>query len=117
MSEEEILEVIGHPHSVLLSRKDGKPLEPSIPKQLVRKASWEEWIDEDEEDIRFIDWGEAFKQGAESNRLAQPGDLRAPEILFTGQFDYRVDLWRVGCTVRFRLKVWARRLTVVRYIL
>ena len=31
--------------------------------------------------------------------LAEPGGMQAPEKIFTGNFDYRVDLWRAGCTV------------------
>jgi hypothetical protein len=59
-----------------------------------------EWIDEDEEDIRLIDFGETFTQGAEPERIAQPGVLRVPETIFTDRFDYRIDLWRVGFAVR-----------------
>jgi hypothetical protein len=69
----------------------------------VRKAGWDDWIDEDDEDIRLIDWGETFVHGAEPTKLAQPADLRAPEIIFGGRFDYRLDLWRVGCTVSLGL--------------
>ena len=69
----------------------------------MRKAGWDDWIDEDDEDIRLIDWGETFVHGAEPTKLAQPADLRAPEIIFSGRFDYRLDLWRVGCTVSLGL--------------
>lgn len=71
-----------------------------MPKQLVKTAVWEDWIEEDEEDIRLIDFGEAFAHGDEPSKLAQPRGLEAPETIFTDSFDYRVDLWRVGCTVQ-----------------
>ena len=62
---------------------------------------WVGWPDEDDEDIRVIDLGEAFLQDAVPERLAQPGGLQAPETIFTGRFDYRLDLWRAGLIVRF----------------
>ncbi|KND91969.1 hypothetical protein TOPH_03284 [Tolypocladium ophioglossoides CBS 100239] len=98
LSEEDLFNVIGSPQSTELARVDGKPLCPSLLKQLVQKAIWDDWTDEDEEDIRLLDWGEAFLHGAEPAKLAQPGDLRVPEIIFTTRFDRRVDLWRAGCT-------------------
>jgi hypothetical protein len=70
-----------------------------MPNQLVKTTVWDEWIDEDEEDIRLIDFGQAFAHGDEPFTLAQPNGLEAPETIFTDSFDYRVDLWRVGCTV------------------
>jgi serine/threonine-protein kinase SRPK3 len=67
--------------------------------QLVEKAGWDDWIDEDDEDVRVIDLGETFPHGSEPTDLAEPGVLQAPEKIFTGHFDYKVDLWRTGCTV------------------
>merc|ERR1712000_169789 len=99
LPEEHLFAVIGAPESTMLARGDGGPLCPSLPKQLVQAAGWDDWVDEDEEDIRLLDWGEAFLHGAEPTKLAQPGDLRAPETIFTGRFDYRIDLWRAGCTI------------------
>lgn len=104
LSEEAMFEVIGSPKAEELLRLDGKPLGPGLPKQLAKNTGWDDWIDEDEEDIRFIDWGEAFALGAEPARLAQPAGLQAPEIIFNSCFDYRVDLWRTGCTVYFALE-------------
>lgn len=70
-----------------------------MPEQLVEKGGWDDWIDEDTEDVRVIDLGEAFPHGVQPASLAEPGGLQVPEKIFTGRFDYRVDLWRVGCTV------------------
>jgi hypothetical protein len=81
------------------SRLDGTPLESGLPKQLVKAAEWVDLIDEDDEDIRLFDYGESFLQGKEPERLNQPGTLRVPETIFTHSFDYRVDLWRIGCMV------------------
>ncbi|KZF22461.1 kinase-like protein [Xylona heveae TC161] len=101
LSEEALCDIIGHPQLGSISRNDGTPLGPSMPKYLVERAEWDEWIDDDEADLRLIDWGEAFKHGAEPPKLAQPFDLKAPETIFTDNFDYRLDLWRAGCVVRF----------------
>jgi hypothetical protein len=84
----------------MLARLDGCPLGPGLPKQLVKAATWEKWIEEDEENIRLIDFGEAFVCGNAPSRLAQPSGLEVPETIFTANFDYRVDLWRIGCTVQ-----------------
>lgn len=97
--EEELLEVIGAPKVEPLARLDGVPLPDNLPRQLVQAAEWVKWIYEDEEDIRLFDFGESFLQGEEPESLAQPGLLRVPEIIFTGRFDHRVDLWRAGCMV------------------
>ena len=104
LSEEELFEVLGLPESEELIRLDGESLGEGIPNQLVKSAEWVGWPDgddEDDEDIRIIDLGEAFIQDAVPERLAQPGGLQVPETIFTGRFDYRLDLWRVGLIVRF----------------
>lgn len=98
-SAKSIFRTLGTPKSEELAYCDDRPLPLGIPGQLVEKGGWDDWIDEDTEDVRVIDLGEAFLHGAEPATLAEPGDLQAPEIIFTGHFDYRVDLWRAGCTV------------------
>lgn len=81
-------------------RLDGEPLDLGLPRHLVEKAGWGGWDYEDDEDIRLIDFGEAFVRGSEPDALAQPGDLNAPETILTDHFDYRVDVWRAGIMVR-----------------
>jgi len=94
-----MLKVLGEPKAEPLVRLDGQLLSPGMPEQLVETTGWLDWIDEDEEDVRLIDVGEAFAHGKEPAELAEPGKLQAPEGIFMGKFDYRVDLWRAGCTV------------------
>lgn len=98
-AKEQLFKVIGAPKIEPLARLDGVPLPDNLPTQLVRAAEWVEWTDEDDEDIRLFDFGESFLQGEEPEKLAQPGMLRVPEIIFTETFDHRVDLWRAGCMV------------------
>lgn len=98
-TEESIFEFLGYPEVEALAPLDDTPLGKGLPGQLVKAAEWVEWIDEDIEDIRLLDFGESFLQGEEPKRLAQPGTLRVPETIFTDSVDYRVDLWRTGCMV------------------
>ena len=81
-------------------RLDGQPIDDSLPRQLVDVAAWEDWIEEDEEDIRVIDFGQASMHGQEPERLAQPEGLIVPESILTNTFDYRMDLWHIGIVVR-----------------
>ncbi|KAJ5521292.1 hypothetical protein N7527_005407 [Penicillium freii] len=102
-TEEQLFDVLGFPEIEPLKRIDGTPLGNELPAQLIKAAEWTEWIDEDDEDIRLLDFGESFYQGQEPPKLAQPGSLRVPETIFTDCFDYRVDLWRIGCMIYFFL--------------
>ena len=106
LSGEELLEVLGSPDAEELTRLDGEPLGQGIPTQLVESTRWTGWPlndDEDDENIRIIDLGEAFTKDTVPEKLAQPGCLQAPETIFTGKLDYRQDLWRVGLVVRLPL--------------
>jgi serine/threonine-protein kinase SRPK3 len=98
-SKKDLFNVLGTPECKELVRLDGKPLNKALPKHLVKIATWYGWMGEDYEDIRILDFGESFVQGAEPKKLAQPGPLQAPETLLAESFDHRVDLWRAGCVV------------------
>ena len=103
LSEAELFEALGHPEPDELTRADGEPLGQSVPSQLIQPAQWTGWPlddDEDDENIRIIDFGEAFDKDTAPVRLAQPDGLQARETIFIGRFDYRQDLWRVGLVVR-----------------
>ncbi|KAL4870576.1 hypothetical protein BDV12DRAFT_184391 [Aspergillus spectabilis] len=63
-SEEDIFDILGSPE-----------IEELAP------TGWDEWVDEDKEDIRILDFGEAFLQGREPKKLAQPGNLQVPETI------------------------------------
>ena len=99
-TKEDLFSVLGQPEVDNLVRLDGQPIKDSLPKQLVNVADWENWIEEYEEDLRVIDFGEAFMQGEEPERLAQPAGMQVPESIFTDTLDYRMDLWRIGIVVR-----------------
>lgn len=96
--------MLGSAKSEDIIRLDGKPLGDGVPTQLVKSAEWIGWPDEDDEDdqnIRVIDLGEAFFQNAVPDKIAQPASLQAPEVIFTSRFDYRLDLWRTGLLLRY----------------
>ncbi|KAL9097103.1 MAG: hypothetical protein Q9165_000529, partial [Trypethelium subeluteriae] len=99
LSKKKLFRIIGRPKWEPLIRLDGNVIEHGMPKQLVKTAKWDNWIEEDEEDIRLFDFGNAFAHGDESFKLMQAPGLEAPETIFTNSFDYRVDLWRVGYTI------------------
>ncbi|KAJ5204190.1 uncharacterized protein N7498_005069 [Penicillium cinerascens] len=106
-TEEQLFDVLGYPEIEPLTRNDGAPLGNGLPTQLVKAAEWDDWIDEDDEDIRLLDFGESFFQGKEPEKLAQASSLRVPETIFTDCFDYRVDLWRTGCMIYYFLfTIW-----------
>ena len=90
-TKEDFFSVLGQPEVEYLVRLDGQPIRKGLPKQLVNVAAWVNWIEEYEEDLRLIDFGEAFIHGEEPERLAQPNALRVPESIFTDTFDYRMD--------------------------
>jgi hypothetical protein len=117
LSKKEIFKYIGYPKLEPVVRLDGKPLPAGIPKELVRKFECTAlWGDEDEEDIRLLDWGQAFVQGQEPAKLAQPRGLWPPETIFTKELDYRVDLWRAGATVRSVVQLSQTPANITRYI-
>jgi serine/threonine-protein kinase SRPK3 len=70
LSKKKIFQVIGSPEWENLTHRDGKVIGPSMPKQLVKTAAWDNWVDEDEEDIRLIDFGEASPHGKKPLKLS-----------------------------------------------
>lgn len=96
----DLFEILGDPETEQLTRLDGISLGDSPLKQLVEPARWDNWTDKEEEDIRIVDFGEAFMQGVEWERLAQSNISRGSEAISTKSFDYRVDLWRAEIVAR-----------------
>ncbi|KAK8143764.1 hypothetical protein G3M48_006771 [Beauveria asiatica] len=83
-----------------LARRDGAPLTAHMPRQFLNLPSWSDWIDEDEEDLRFVgvdDWFRTTDRMPSSDAVR--GVFPAPEVLFEEMYDYRADLWYAGCTI------------------
>jgi hypothetical protein len=81
-TEKNLFKILGTPQIENSVRLDGKPLDKALPKYLVEAAEWSHWADEGIEDLRIIDLGESFLQGAKPARLAQPMPLKVPETIF-----------------------------------
>ncbi|OJJ83134.1 uncharacterized protein ASPGLDRAFT_151795 [Aspergillus glaucus CBS 516.65] len=96
---ERIFKFVGVPEVEPLVRSDGRALDEGLPTHLVKAIVWDSWVEEDHEDLRIIDFGRSFFQWEKNGKAAKPGLLPAPETIFTGSFDYRVDLWRAGCVI------------------
>lgn len=98
-TRERIFKFVGAPEVEPLVRSDGRPLDEGLPTHLVKAIVWDSWVEEDHEDLRIIDFGRSFFQWEKTRRIGKTGPFPAPETIFTGSFDYRVDLWRAGCVV------------------
>ncbi|RYP42012.1 hypothetical protein DL767_000643 [Monosporascus sp. MG133] len=96
--EDQLFNDMGGPPTVA-KYKSSRPRPENLPKHLVKFANWELWYDNDQEDIRLIDWGWSFAVNQTVEQLGQPMNLRAPETFFLQSFDYRHDLWRAGCAI------------------
>ncbi|KFY54919.1 hypothetical protein V497_07347 [Pseudogymnoascus sp. VKM F-4516 (FW-969)] len=99
VTKEKLFEVLGAPRTENVARVDGQPLADGIPPYLVKSAPWCGWVNEYDEDFRLLDFGESFVHGKEPEIITQPGGLMPPETVLTEDFDYRVDLWRVGIAI------------------
>jgi serine/threonine-protein kinase SRPK3 len=99
MSEEAVLDKLGSPQTGLVRTSDGQPLPPGMPRYLVWPA--ENPINRStlETPIKLIDFGESFLPGDRPQTLNTPLALRAPELLLGDEWDFKADLWTLGCTV------------------
>lgn len=97
-SEEDLIDAMGGEPATVDAGTD-EPLPPNLPRHMVQATSWPSWFEDVDEDICVLDWGLVFSKDKRLEELAQPKTLRAPETFFVGAFDWRHDLWRVGCVV------------------
>lgn len=98
-TEEECFERLGTPITNDLSYVDGRPLPKGFPSQVVKTAEWTTTADISREEIKVIDFGDAFLMVDQPVSMVQPPPLRVPEFIFQQEFDYRADLWLTGCMV------------------
>lgn len=98
LQENKFMEALGQPKIGYVQRTDEKPLEAGVPKYIVRPAVFQSqsWLSHE---IKIIDFGESFLPGSIPQTLHTPLAVRAPENIFQDSFDYRVDLWSMGCMV------------------
>ncbi|EAU31292.1 conserved hypothetical protein [Aspergillus terreus NIH2624] len=93
--EQDFIKRLGTPDIGHVRRKDGCQLDPGIPEYIVRPARTHSCPLSGS--IKIVDFGEAFSQENVPQTLHTPLSVRAPEVIFGGQLDYRVDLWSLGC--------------------
>lgn len=91
--------MLGTPELGPVQRVDGKPLEPGVPRYIVRPSSFPIDSFALSEAIKIVDFGEAFFDAEPPVTLRTPLAVRAPEVVFGDRIDHRVDPWGVGCLV------------------
>ncbi|PGH01512.1 hypothetical protein GX51_05199 [Blastomyces parvus] len=96
-TEENFTEMLGKPEIGYVKRRDGKCLEPGMPKYIVKPTSYRTHSWNLVQTVKIIDFGESFLHTAVPEALHTPLSVRAPEVIFQDRIDYRVDLWSMGC--------------------
>ncbi|CAO2651848.1 Nn.00g001310.m01.CDS01 [Neocucurbitaria sp. VM-36] len=99
LTEAELLQKLRSPEIGAVTRKDGKTLEPGLPAYLVRPTSYPAGASLSQPQIKIIDFGESFSNNDVPETLHTPLCVRAPEVIFGEELDYRVDLWSAGCMI------------------
>lgn len=99
MSEKALLAKLGTPRKSLIRASNQGPLPPGMPKYLVWPTDTFAGMSDLETPTKIIDFGESFLPGDRPQHLHTPLALRAPELLLGDEWDFRVDLWALGCAV------------------
>ncbi|KAK4034257.1 kinase-like domain-containing protein [Parachaetomium inaequale] len=97
-SEEDLFDAMGGEPTTVPAGED-EDLPPNLPRHMVQATAWPSWFEHVDEDICVLDWGLVFPKDKRLEELDQPKTLRVPETFFLDSFDYRHDLWRVGCVI------------------
>ncbi|KAL9119053.1 MAG: hypothetical protein Q9187_004392 [Circinaria calcarea] len=98
LGEHEILDLLGQPKTIPVSRHDGKSLSPQIPRYTVVPTEFPG----SEGEIRISAFSKAFLFDEKPQEINVPKSQQAPELAFAkdpSEWDYRVDLWRLGATI------------------
>ncbi|KAH0364700.1 kinase-like protein, partial [Aureobasidium melanogenum] len=100
LSEDELFEIYGVPKTGPVTRADGGSLRPGLPDYLVWSASFPaSGFNLEKSSVKLIDFGESFFSNETSKALHTPLALRAPEVLFGEEYDFRVDCWSFACAM------------------
>jgi serine/threonine protein kinase len=101
-TEEELMQLLGKPETVLVKRTDGQPNGPGVPDYQVHVPEWLYFeMFTTPPLIKIVDFGQAFPMEAPPIRVQTPIIVQAPELTFNDTFDHRIDLWSIGCLVCF----------------
>lgn len=100
LSENKLFEIYGVPKTGPVTRADGGSLRSGVPDYLVRSASFPaSGFNLEGSSVKLIDFGESFLSYEKPKALHTPLALRAPEVLFDEEYDFRVDCWSFACAV------------------
>lgn len=99
LTEEKFTKMLGQPEIGYVQRGDGKGLDPSMPKYIVKPTSYRRHSWNLALTVKIIDFGESFLRTTVPETLHTPLSVRAPEVIFQDRIDYQVDLWSMGCMV------------------
>lgn len=80
-------------------------MEPGLPEYIVRPTSFPVDLSTSVQPIKIVDFGESFLSDNVPVMLHTPLPVRAPEIIFGEKFDFRVDLWSMGCMVSLDMEL------------
>ncbi|KAI8936748.1 hypothetical protein NX059_007135 [Plenodomus lindquistii] len=97
MSEQNFIDKLGVPRLGEVKRVDNAELGPRLPRYLVRAANYRIPKSMPPPAVKIIDYGQSFQRNSVPEVLHIPLCLRAPEIIFRDNVDYRMDLWSMGC--------------------
>ncbi|KAG9516375.1 kinase-like protein, partial [Aureobasidium melanogenum] len=100
LSENKLFEIYGVPKTGPVTCADGGLLRSGVPDYLVWSASFPaSGFNLEESSVKLIDFGESFFSNEKSKALHTPLALRAPEVLFDEEYDFRVDRWSFACAI------------------
>ncbi|KAH8174087.1 protein kinase domain-containing protein [Sarocladium implicatum] len=102
-SDLELYRLLGWPEFGQVRQTSGEPLEPGVPRHVVRPSRFPYIMSSLPESVKLVDYGESFLDTAPPDTLHTPLPVRAPEVLLKDKIDHRVDLWGISCLVRHPL--------------
>ncbi|CAO2652308.1 Nn.00g005910.m01.CDS01 [Neocucurbitaria sp. VM-36] len=97
LCEDNFLRQLGKPETSVVKRRDGRPIDPSMPDYLVRPTSFPIDLAFPPPSIKIMDFGQSFLNQDMPDTFHTPLVVRAPEVIFEDNIDYRMDLWSMGC--------------------
>ena len=87
----------------VITRTEEGTHDASVPRYLVRPASFPITKSMVNNPIRIIDFGQSFLPEDKPDTLHTPMAFRAPEVLLGLDWDYRVDLCSLGFILNLRI--------------
>ncbi|KAF8465285.1 kinase-like domain-containing protein [Kalaharituber pfeilii] len=100
LADDRMKYVLGEPETGLVTRIDGDPCGPNVPKYLVMATEYNSKNPfPDFNEIQLIDFGGAFFINEPPQTLDTPLSLQSPEQIFQRPLTQAVDIWSLGSTI------------------